>query len=212
MLLQTARVEAVSNKPRLCASADVVLPAPGVYLRIKDGWTMLSFVKDDDPDVLHFAAAILLFDGRSNEAAFELMQTEGAFPRIVELVRVQQDNDSGLHRLLLELMFEMSQMQKLGREDLGELTLAKKQLLILTYAVTVDDGFVLHLFQLIEELSDDVDDPYHYHIIRVLVRLQIPFLCSNGLILDSLYSTNNTFVLRTPRYRRTPQSPSRIGS
>jgi hypothetical protein len=35
--------------------------------------------------------------------------------------------------------------------------------------VTVDDAFVLELFQIIEQLSDDVDDPYHYHIIRVLV-------------------------------------------
>lgn len=37
-------------------------------------------------------------------------------------------------------------------------------------AVVVDDAFVLYLFQLIEQLSNDADDPYHYHIIRVLVR------------------------------------------
>lgn len=34
----------------------------------------------------------------------------------------------------------------------------------------MDDAFVLYLFQLIEQLSDDAEDPYHYHIIRVLVR------------------------------------------
>jgi hypothetical protein len=33
----------------------------------------------------------------------------------------------------------------------------------------VDDDFVTYLFQIIEELSDDVDDPYHYPVIRVLV-------------------------------------------
>jgi hypothetical protein len=33
----------------------------------------------------------------------------------------------------------------------------------------VDDGFVHYLFRLIEEVSDDVHDPYHYPTIRVLV-------------------------------------------
>lgn len=36
--------------------------------------------------------------------------------------------------------------------------------------VHVDDDFVMHLFEIIEELSDDVNDPYHYPVIRVLVR------------------------------------------
>jgi hypothetical protein len=36
-------------------------------------------------------------------------------------------------------------------------------------AVLVDDDFVKHLFDIIEEVSDDVNDPYHYPVIRVLV-------------------------------------------
>ena len=80
----------------------------------------LKAVQEDDVDVLHITAAVLLFDGRANEAAFEMMQTEGAFPRLVELVRDKPDDDSGLHRLLLELMFEMSRMQRLSKEDISE--------------------------------------------------------------------------------------------
>jgi len=34
---------------------------------------------------------------------------------------------------------------------------------------SVDDDFIVCLFNIIEELSDDVDDPYHYPVIRVLV-------------------------------------------
>lgn len=48
-----------------------------------------------------------------------MMQNEGAFPKLVELVRVKQEDDSGMHRLLLELLYEMSRMQRLTREDLG---------------------------------------------------------------------------------------------
>jgi len=35
----------------------------------------------------------------------------------------------------------------------------------------VDDDLILFLFRRIEALSDDASDPYHYAIIRVLVRL-----------------------------------------
>ena len=112
-------------------------------------------------DTLHLVAAVLLFDGRSNEGAFEMMQAEGAFPRLVELVRNRRDDDIGLHRLLLELLFEMSRIQKLGREDL----------------VTVDDNFILYLLQIIEQLSDDADDPYHYPVIRVLLALNEQYMC-----------------------------------
>lgn len=33
----------------------------------------------------------------------------------------------------------------------------------------VEDDFIESLFRIIEGHSDDVDDPYHYPIIRVLV-------------------------------------------
>lgn len=36
-------------------------------------------------------------------------------------------------------------------------------------AVLVDDDFVRGLFDIIEDLSYDVNDPYHYPVIRVLV-------------------------------------------
>lgn len=38
--------------------------------------------------------------------------------------------------------------------------------------VLIDDDFIERLLQLIEGLSDDVNDPYHYPVIRVLVRDQ----------------------------------------
>jgi hypothetical protein len=36
--------------------------------------------------------------------------------------------------------------------------------------VLIEDDFIVYLFQIIEEYSDDVNDPYHYPVIRVLVR------------------------------------------
>src|SRR5690349_18054359 len=42
--------------------------------------------------------------------------------------------------------------------------------LLISYLVLVEDDFVRYLFQIIEGLSDDAHDPYHYPVIRVLVR------------------------------------------
>lgn len=47
------------------------------------------------------------------------MNKEGAFVRLVELIRDNKDDELGLHRMLLELMYEMSRIQRLSLEDLG---------------------------------------------------------------------------------------------
>lgn len=147
-------------------------------------------IQEDEADTLHLAASILLFDGRANEATLEMMQAENAFPRLVELIRSKRD-DAPLHRLLLELLFEMCRIQKLSREDL----------------ITVDDAFILMLFQVIEELSDDADDPYHYHIIRVLLVLNEQYMClandpaltdANGAITNRILKLLST---HGPSYR-----------
>ena len=147
--------------------------------------------QEDDVDILHLAAAVLLFDGRASEAAFEMMLVEGAFPRLVDLIRDKCDDDNGLHRLLLELLFEMSRIQTLSREDLSKsVRLAQHVVEYSDLIVNIDDAFVLLLLQLIEQLSDDADDPYHYPIIRVLVYLMrslLPLSSVPKLTSDSLF-------------------------
>lgn len=69
--------------------------------------------------ILHIVTAILLFDGRSDEATFEMMQTESAFPRLLDLIQGNKNDETGLHRLLLELLCEMSRIQRLSWEDLS---------------------------------------------------------------------------------------------
>ena len=40
----------------------------------------------------------------------------------------------------------------------------------------VEDGFITYLLEIIEGLSDDVNDPYHYPVIRVLVRKSTAYI------------------------------------
>ena len=48
-----------------------------------------------------------------------MMNEEGAFPTLLELIRGRKDDDVGLHRMLLELLYEMSRIQRLRIEDLS---------------------------------------------------------------------------------------------
>ncbi len=122
------------------------------YVRIQ---IIYSLLQEDQPANLFVIASLLLFDGRQHEETFEMMNNECCFSRLLELIKEGKKDDARLHRLLLELLYEMSRMQRLTVEDLAK----------------VDDDFVKYLFEIIEQLSDDVDDPYHYPVIRVLVRV-----------------------------------------
>jgi len=122
-----------------------------------------SLMQEDEQAPLHVIASFLLFDGRNNEATFEMMNEEGCFPRLLELIKQGKRDDARLHRLLLELLYEMSRMRRLSMVDLGQ----------------VDDEFVTYLFKIIEELSDDVDDPYHYLVIRVLLVLNEQYMVAS---------------------------------
>jgi len=117
-------------------------------------------LQEDEPPALHMVAGFLLFDGRQHENIWQMMNEVGAFGRLVELIRKGNGEDVILHRSWLELLYEMCRVHRLKKEDLA----------------LVDDEFVKYLFQIIEQLSDDADDPYHYPVIRVLVCYPIELL------------------------------------
>lgn len=49
------------------------------------------------------------------------MQAECVFPRLVELIQTPSvQEDTRLHQMLLELMYESSRIQRLSWEDLSE--------------------------------------------------------------------------------------------
>ncbi|RMJ26709.1 hypothetical protein PHISP_02416 [Aspergillus sp. HF37] len=127
-----------------------------------------GLLQEDDPKTLQLIASFLLFDGRQNEATLQMMNEVGAFPRLLELLqrtprREGRGGDgAGLHRLLMDILYEMSRIQRVKVEDL----------------VLVDDDFVKGLFELVEDLSCDASDPYHYSVIRVLLVLNEQFMIS----------------------------------
>ncbi|KAF7535323.1 hypothetical protein G7Z17_g13219 [Cylindrodendrum hubeiense] len=122
-----------------------------------------SLLQEDETGPLHAITCFLLLDGCQDETTFPRMVNEACFPRLLELINGRQHIDPRLHRHLLHLMYEMSRIERLRMEDL----------------VQVDDSFVSYLFWLIEEVSDDVNDPYHYPTIRVLLVLNEQYMLAS---------------------------------
>ncbi|KAI2634490.1 hypothetical protein GGS21DRAFT_518066 [Xylaria nigripes] len=128
-----------------------------------------SLLQDDDNAHLYPIASFLLLDGRANESTFQQMIEESCFHRLVELINGRKEDDPALHRLLLELIYEMARIQKLRLEDL----------------LHVDDDFVTYLFQLIQNVSDDTHDSYH-PVVRVILVLNEQYMvASTTAISDS---------------------------
>jgi len=72
--------------------------------------------------VILIATSFLLVDARNHERTYELLNEVGAFPRLVELISSpKQHGNEGVHRLLMELIYEMSRIQRISPTDLGTL-------------------------------------------------------------------------------------------
>ncbi|KAL5597025.1 hypothetical protein BROUX41_006306 [Berkeleyomyces rouxiae] len=113
-----------------------------------------NLLSEDECAPLHVVSWFMLLDGRLNPDLFRLMIENASFPRLAELIfrHGRGRGDARLHRLLLELMFEMSRIERLRREDL----------------VRIDDAFVAHLLQAIDSVSDDAHDNPTIKVLLVL--------------------------------------------
>ncbi|KAA8897068.1 hypothetical protein FN846DRAFT_993261 [Sphaerosporella brunnea] len=132
--------------------------------------------KEQSTPRLQLVAIILLYDGRESSRVFEHMLDEGLFVRLVDLVREKKEQDPIMWRVFLDLLYEMSRIQRVRHEDLD----------------AIDDEFVKYLFQLVEEDPEDLDnDPYHYPVIRMLLVLNEQYMVSTHTTPSSGRSLDN---------------------
>jgi hypothetical protein len=76
--------------------------------------------QEDDTDILIITTSFLLADAHTTERTFELLNQEGAFARLVGLIgRPESSDEDTLHRLLMQLLYEMSRIQKITINDLS---------------------------------------------------------------------------------------------
>lgn len=79
-------------------------------------------MQDDESDLLYITTTFLLADAREHDSTFELLNSEGAFQRMIDLIKAPTtEGEEGLHRLLMELLYETARVQKIINDDLGAL-------------------------------------------------------------------------------------------
>ncbi|KAH6614776.1 hypothetical protein B0J18DRAFT_374542 [Chaetomium sp. MPI-SDFR-AT-0129] len=164
-LVSNARDKYLDSEDDVARCSEMLLASPifesnGNYVRTQ---LIYSLLQEEEYAQLHVYANFLLLAGRTEEDTFRTMIEEGCFVRLLELIKGCGATDARLHRLLLQLMYEMSRIEHLRPEDL----------------LQVDDKFVMYLFQLIESLSDDANDPCHYMVIRVLLVLNEQYMVAS---------------------------------
>jgi hypothetical protein len=70
--------------------------------------------------VVLVSTSFLIAHARLNEATYQLLNEEGAFPRLIDLISSpKQHGHEGIHRLLMELLYDMSRIQRIRTNDLG---------------------------------------------------------------------------------------------
>jgi hypothetical protein len=76
-------------------------------------------LQEEDVNVLRFVVTFLLADARENEQTFDMLNKEGTFPRLVELIAHPREKEEHMHRTLMELMYEVARIQKITNDDLS---------------------------------------------------------------------------------------------
>ena len=85
---------------------------------LKHGLNAYKLVQEDEPETLHIITTFILLDARANDHGFQILNEEGGFSRLVELIANPREHEEGLHRLLMELLYEMSRIQRISVENL----------------------------------------------------------------------------------------------
>src|ERR1700742_538239 len=76
--------------------------------------------QDDEPNVGLGSTSFLIAHAQSNAAIYQLLSDEGAFPRLIDLISSpKRHGHEGIHRLLMQLLYEMSRVQRIKANDLG---------------------------------------------------------------------------------------------
>lgn len=112
------------------------------------------------PSLCLFIGVILLLDGKHNPATLEMMQEESAISTLINTVWKTEIQYIRLHRVFLELLYEMCHIQKLTLPDLS----------------LVKTDFICYLFTAVENKEDYDYDPYSFAVIKVLLALNEQFM------------------------------------
>lgn len=104
--------------------------------------------------------AVLLIDGKRHQSTLEMLQEEAASMVVIATLWHDRQKSVLLHRIYLELLFEMCKIQKLREEDLKQ----------------VSPEFLEFMFSTIEQHNGYDQDVYNYTVMKVLLALNEQYM------------------------------------
>lgn len=131
--------------------------------------------------------AVLLIDGKvNNSATFEMMQEEEASEPVITTLWHDRHKSVRLHRILLELLYEMCKIQKLNAKDL----------------MKVKTDFIRFMFDIVEDNDHhDNTDPYNYAAMKVLLALNEQFMIMDVDANNNNDDNDRCFVFENPVFQ-----------
>lgn len=150
------------------------------YVRRKFVSFMVSQLAQESMSKKIIIGAFLLIDGRSHSWTLEMLQDEKALPCIISTVWKNHDQEGPtsviLSRIFLDLLYEMCKVQKLGTDDLQQISVE----------------FIEYLFGAIENRDDYDHDPYGYAILKVLLALNEQYMIKSCEIYQAKYELSES--------------------
>jgi hypothetical protein len=108
--------------------------------------------------------AVLLVDGRLHTSTLEMMQEEAATNLVIRTLWEDRFNNVRLHRIFLELLYEMCRIQKINFRDLGKISME----------------FLEFLFSVVQNNEGyDSTDPYNLAAMKVLLALNEQYMIAS---------------------------------
>jgi hypothetical protein len=132
--------------------------------------------------------AVLLLDGRLHQSTLEMMHEEKATGAVISILWKDRHSNIRLHRIYLELLYELCRVQKLGNAEL----------------CCISEEFIVYVLSVIQNQVDYDNDPYGLAAMKVLLALNEQYMVAALTMYDGNRVENRSFkVLKETgdRYR-----------
>lgn len=107
--------------------------------------------------------AVLLIDGKRHQSTLEMLQEEAASSVVISILWHDRNKSLLLHRIYLELLFEMCKVQKLRQSDLEKISIK----------------FLEFLFSAVQNKEYSETDPYNYAVMKVILALNEQYMIND---------------------------------
>lgn len=141
--------------------------------------TLISQLVLEEPDLRTkiLIGAVLLLDGRLHQSTLEMMHEEKATGPIISILWKDRYTNIRLHRIYLELLYDLCRVQRLGTTELCQ----------------INEQFIEYILSVIQNQVDYDNDPYGLAAMKVILALNEQYMIAALTTYDGTRIENRCF-------------------